>query len=1485
MFKLFQNKKLIIILCTVLAVLLAVGAGVLVWQLTKRGTYTISFVTNGGNAIESIEVEKGAVLSQAELPIPSKRGELFLTWNTDEALTLPYWDSPIESDMTLYASYVEPTGDVTTNELVESVIPFADADFSVTLCSPVELTNDNIGQYIMLTVSYGHHENGDEIKLSVAKESEGIYRISGNYAAGGEYILSLISNDITFNPNDTLLTAYGLTDALRTLRFRIIGETYMNGELSDKVADIPSEAITFVDADSVKISDISSGAPEALNHIICVGDGDDISDYYKIVGVESVSSDSIVCTVTPAAADEVYDSAVGYQWENLDGDDYIIDEELLAQAMAEIESNEQLNNYVKYLALSATETSTYQAMSTDMFGEVVAMPMTTVVSPSGITWGVDKNAYNKHFVDVIGENNAKKFVKLTLGIQYEVKLAKLGSKGTITAEVGLQVDFWFYFGMGGRFELGWGEYDIDYGASLMTQTEITFTISLITSDAKKAVNINDEIEAIYNSVKEPTPENLLEQYNELMSGGSKPIELFNKNIFKVPVLSMLGGLVEISVPIRFVLSLDVEATFSSYVTVLTGNAFGLEGNEDTGLDAYHDDIPERYTYRLELRGHIELRAGAELGIELSLGFGLATVSLNVQAGLYAELYGYFFYEIERMSLYGGTTSKNMGGAYYFEFGLYVDIRVRAEVCKIKYSGSLWDKKWPFFTAGQKEIVYGFVNPTSDVITLGNGLVYVDDSELLNVYVYDITEERDENNPRVVKNYPFSERNFSFSFSNDTFAIGNISEDGGKTFDYAIVCWGSGIDYFNGGGAVEAILTINYKGAQLAFRDTLTKYVTVRYTPMANSDVNWDKVGDVCRVKFNVDGKTIFYRDVLYGSILTDQPDIAHSVGSDGKVVFSDLRQSEQEAMDKAGITYAEWEINKGSAFFVTEDVTFEANVKNLKRRKLKVTLVNGSESDISEHYYGDEITLTLPDNANITTTREVYQFAGWRTGNGMVYSAGNVYTVMGDVTFSSQYKSTPRRYTVTFDGGGGKVGNDSATYEMVVNYGTVPEYPFTPTREATETARYEFIGWSPKLSKVTGDVTYTAQWREIKRYTVIFDAGEGQFDEDGTKTISFTIDEGDSMSSGDCPIEPYKKATGGYYELDTWSGAVFNGNVVYTASYKNELIRKTGITISDGTSSEDIAAYLDGTNKVSGYSYTLNTEDSGNVLEIKSPGLTLSGKAEDINLTVVNTEVTLRDLTLVQNARVAVITAQGAATLNFSGNVELTANTDAEAIRGDYSGEYDPVNGVWSDLADADITLRGVNEQSKLIINGQAYGIAVYGALTVDKLDVEINMPDIPDNTGSEYAYHMVALQVHNHPKGVLTVTNSDIIVNGGLVNVAWLKMTDSNLTLTAEKFVANSYASGLYIMNYSELVDREALIVLTNSHISFAHDIAIAIAASVNDGSLDSILDDTLYLVNVGINNEGVVSTYSSLEAFFADVNTNGYVGMVMIDGKSSIT
>ncbi len=1473
MFKRFQDKKWAIA-CIVLVVVIAAIAGILIWQLTKDdGTYTIQFATNGGKEIEAMEVAEGTVLSQTDLPVPSKQGEMFLAWYLDEALTQPYWNTPIDRDTILYASYLQPADDAQTSELAKSIIPFANTDFSVTVVSSVALTNENIGQYVILTVNYGHHANGDEIRLSAAAEGDGIYRISANFAEGGEYMISLVSDAVTFNPKDETLIAYGLTDALRTLQLRILGETYMNGELSGLVADIPDEAIIITDGNSATIPSSYGnliGATEAENRIIRVGEGDDISDFYKIVAIESTSDDAVTYRIRPAQLEEVYDRVFGYQWEDLEAEDFVINEEAKEQMLNNLANNEKLNNYITYLATAITYTPTYQAMAKEEFGVAEATPLVTVVTPT-VSVDVDLSAYNDKFVHILGPKKSGKFVKLSVDASYAVKLGKIGKMGNVEAEISMGVALWVYVGVGGDFEIGWKKYDIDCGSTTLTQTEITFDITLMTTDAKKRVDITDEIEAIYNSAKNPTPENLIEQYSELINGDSTPIELFNQEIFDVPVLSLLYGAVEISVPVRFVVSLDIQASFSSYFTVLNGNDFGIKGDEDEGLRIICNSMSPRYKYRLELRGRMELRAGLELGFKLSLGYDLASVSMNVQVGVYGEIHGYFFFEVDHLGSYKAATK---GGAYYFELGIYVQINLRAQVCKIKYKCDLWEAKDDFYSAGKKEIVYGFVNTTTDVVTMeGNqNYIHLTDTDLLDVYVFDITKERSDDNPRIVKDYPFKASEFQFSFSNGNFEI----------FNDGIMRTGS----YNDSTAFEATMTIRYTGVQISFRDTITKYVTVRASRVEDTD--WDKLGETVMVEFSLNDVVLFRRWYPYGARISMQPMLYYGMEEDGTQIHN-LTESEREILSKAGLRYIRWRISEDTAVFATKDTVIEA--EHSVRRKWKVTIEeDDGKTQTIEGDHGEQIILPFPEKTSYSTARSHFNFIGWEADDGAIYHAGKLFSLTEDLNLTPYYTTSTRYYTVTFDANGGTINAGDDHFGMMCAYGTVPYYPFDPVREDTEDARYVFTGWSPVLQPVTGDVTYKAQWKEVKYHTVTFDAGSGQFDASGNKTITVKVEAGQALTRADIPTNPYLKGEGGYYEFEAWSsavsaGTVINGDVTYTASYQDRLIRQTGITVSDGRTTEDIAAFLDSTNQVTGYRYSLNTEFYGNVLEITAPGLTVSGEATDICILVSNTEVTLHDLTLTQNQRMQAVIASGNATLLISGTVELTSNTDAEALRGDYHGEYDPVNGGYIDYADANITIHGLRHGCKLIVNAKAYGIAVYGALTVDNVTVELNMPSTSYTDPEEgWVYDVVALQVHNHPKGILTVTDAYIDINGGVVNVAWLDMTNSELNFLTEEFVPGTYSSGLNIMNYYELTGPETLINLNSSYIFFKHDIAISIIVSLpGDDPYDSG-DDIYYMVNTSLEEHVFISSYSSLREFLDDVAENGYSDMIVMDDASHI-
>ena len=83
-------------------------------------------------------------------------------------------------------------------------------------------------------------------------------------------------------------------------------------------------------------------------------------------------------------------------------------------------------------------------------------------------------------------------------------------------------------------------------------------------------------------------------------------------------------------------------------------------------------------------------------------------------------------------------------------------------------------------------------------------------------------------------------------------------------------------------------------------------------------------------------------------------------------------------------------------------------------------------------------------------------------------------TLKSDATVSVSFKS--EEYVITF------VNDDGTILQSeYLEYGEMPIYNETaPTKEATAEYEYEFIGWSPEITIVTGDARYTATYKEVQ---------------------------------------------------------------------------------------------------------------------------------------------------------------------------------------------------------------------------------------------------------------------------------------------------------------------------------------------------------------------------------------------------------------------
>ncbi len=136
-------------------------------------------------------------------------------------------------------------------------------------------------------------------------------------------------------------------------------------------------------------------------------------------------------------------------------------------------------------------------------------------------------------------------------------------------------------------------------------------------------------------------------------------------------------------------------------------------------------------------------------------------------------------------------------------------------------------------------------------------------------------------------------------------------------------------------------------------------------------------------------------------------------------------------------------------FIVSNDTKHTVTFQNWDGTELETTVYNKGETPV---YGGAE------------PTRDGYTFTGWTPA---------IAPVDGDATYTATFKGLP---TITFQNWDGTVLQQSTW-----NYGTTPSYSgATPTKEGCE-----FKGWTPEISTVTGDATYTATFNEYFDVTYV----------------------------------------------------------------------------------------------------------------------------------------------------------------------------------------------------------------------------------------------------------------------------------------------------------------------------------------------------------------------------------------------------------------
>ena len=333
----------------------------------------------------------------------------------------------------------------------------------------------------------------------------------------------------------------------------------------------------------------------------------------------------------------------------------------------------------------------------------------------------------------------------------------------------------------------------------------------------------------------------------------------------------------------------------------------------------------------------------------------------------------------------------------------------------------------------------------------------------------------------------------------------------------------------------------------------------------------------CLVTVNKKAGTISYAqanvsksngDAAFTNALTNTGDGAVSYASDNTdaaIVDATTGEVTIVSYGEANITATVTDSNTYA--YATKTASYQLIVA---KRSYEVTFdENGHGTAPASQTVAEDSKVTKPDDLFSTD----YDFTGWYK-EAACTNKWNFDTdiVTGTTTIYAGWKI--KSFTVTWTNY-----DDSVLKTDTVNYGETPAYTgATPTKPADAQYTYTFVGWTPEINTVTGDVTYKATYTNAKnKYTVKW------LNYDNTVLQEGTVDYGVTPEyTGATPTKPADEQY--TYTFLSWTPVVIPvvDNVVYVATYTNTVNKYTikfvdedGTEISSaeydyGTSANDI---------------------------------------------------------------------------------------------------------------------------------------------------------------------------------------------------------------------------------------------------------------------------------------------------------------------------
>lgn len=854
---------------------------------SEEDEVTVTFDAGDGTPVAPITVKKGETISR--LPESFGAGKAFMGWFTDTALTNElFTNTPINEDMTVYASFVESADDfqsgVRTTYYVEDCAEYQ----PITLICDEEITADNVWEYITLFAYTG--DTPENFVVTSNEKDEYTLVPETAYTAGCMYRMTA-GEGVTFK---------GLDDTVNEYTFKIYKEQTNIIEVRDNIKYLDKAKLFATDkTDEYMVqADYFEENSLAVGDVLCIDNGTkNFTENCLFVKITDTIKDRNIYYIQTAdcEAEDVYDNVDVYFVEPAKNKflEEQIDTEAIAEEVKNSEGVQQLNLVLAALLaedetvneimegeplVTDTVTATAYAASDDDrlkdFSDYSRPKEDTLKSIAaslaiGLSVSVKVGeAENDNFTTI----NPDYWSVITFELNYKTTIKKkLKVDATFTVSEYLNVSFQGY----NSFEFKWfelPELEFNYAANIYTQTDIELKVLVCSVGANSYRNITSEVAKMLGSDEKNDTAGLVKDVKDMLNKKGGEIE-----ICRIPFFTAFKPLSLFQ--FNFELSLVVKMSFAggigSKFSILDATQVGTHGNsKDKEFSMYKNKLVEgdRYSFDLTVFGYVGVKMGVsgQLTVSFTGLRRLGEVGVEVQVGAYLDIYGLAKYHVVKPDHRYSTVYRTLTGGFYLEAGIYLEVNLVAEskVFKLRLEAPLIPEiKWPLFSMGDKNLVICLNDVTTPILFSSNGTywgeVNIDNLPAVSAQTLDITTGVINYNASV----PWSK--LSMNVSGEGFRM--LYDRRGKFIRYEQPYSMSG---FYKNSTAEGVGQIHYKGTSLQFTKTadpemsLTKSVKVIWYD--ESRVKEEDVGKIFTVNFyrEVDGvKTLVEtRKVPAGSL-------------------------------------------------------------------------------------------------------------------------------------------------------------------------------------------------------------------------------------------------------------------------------------------------------------------------------------------------------------------------------------------------------------------------------------------------------------------------------------------------------------------------------------------------------------------------------------------------------------------------------------------